>query len=70
MPKAQGERLKVVEYMDDITIVSTDSRFNAMATKVFVDYCAVTGTLDKMDKSELFLSRTGMRLSPPLSLSK
>lgn len=57
MPGAQGERLKVAVYMDNIAIVSTDSQFIATATKVVGDYCAATGGLVNSGKSELYLSK-------------
>jgi len=57
LPGAQGERLQVVAYMDDITIVGTDSRSIAAATKVVDDYCAATGALVNRGKSELYLSQ-------------
>lgn len=47
----------MVAYMDDITIVCTDSHSIAMATKVVNDYCAATGTLVNRGQSELFLSQ-------------
>ena len=43
-------------YMDDITIVATDSRSIACATKVLDDFCVATGALVNRDKSEMFLS--------------
>ncbi|KAJ7998408.1 hypothetical protein DPEC_G00204630 [Dallia pectoralis] len=45
LPGAGGERLMVVAYMDDITIVGTDSRSITTATKAVDDYCAATGAL-------------------------
>ncbi|KAL0961882.1 hypothetical protein UPYG_G00332850 [Umbra pygmaea] len=56
LPGASGERLKVVAYMDDITIVGTDSRSITTATKAVEDYCAATGALVNRGKSELFLT--------------
>ncbi|KAJ8001267.1 hypothetical protein DPEC_G00192550 [Dallia pectoralis] len=56
LPGAGGERLRVVAYMDDITIVGTDSRSITTATKAVDDYCAATGALVNRGKSELFLS--------------
>ena len=56
LPGAGGLRLKVVAYMDDVTIVATDSRSVACATKVLDDFWAATGALVNRDKSELFLS--------------
>lgn len=57
IPGAQGERLKVPAYMDDITIVGTDSRSIATATKVVNDYCAATGAVVNRGKTELYLSQ-------------
>ncbi|KAJ7994396.1 hypothetical protein DPEC_G00248850 [Dallia pectoralis] len=45
LPGAGGERLRVMAYMDDITIVGTDSRSITTATKAVDDYCAATGAL-------------------------
>ncbi|KAJ7995658.1 hypothetical protein DPEC_G00246860 [Dallia pectoralis] len=56
LPGAGGERLRVMAYMDDITIVGTDSRSITTATKAMDDYCAATGALVNRGKSELFLS--------------
>ncbi|KAJ8006706.1 hypothetical protein DPEC_G00110000 [Dallia pectoralis] len=56
LPGAGGERLRVMAYMDDITIVGTDSRSITTATKAVDDYCAATGALVNRGKSELFLS--------------
>ncbi|KAJ8007658.1 hypothetical protein DPEC_G00096450 [Dallia pectoralis] len=39
LPEARGERLRVVAYTDDITIVGTDSRSITTATKAVDDYC-------------------------------
>ncbi|KAJ7987906.1 hypothetical protein DPEC_G00331450 [Dallia pectoralis] len=55
LPGSEGERLRVMAYMDNITIVGTDSRSVTTATKVD-DYCAATGALVNRGKSELFLS--------------
>ena len=54
LPGAGGEWLKVMAYMDDITIVATDSRSIACATKVF--FCVATGALVNRENSEMFLS--------------
>ena len=43
-------------YMDDITIVATDSRSIVCATKVLDDLCVATGALVNREKSEMFLS--------------
>ena len=56
LPGAGGDRLKVMAYMDDITIVATDSRSIACATKALDDFCAATGALVNREKSEMFLS--------------
>ena len=56
LPGAGGERLKVMAYMDDITIVATDSRSITCATKVLDDFCVATGALVNREKSEMFLS--------------
>ncbi|KAJ8000408.1 hypothetical protein DPEC_G00204510 [Dallia pectoralis] len=45
LPGAGGERLRVMAYMDDITIVGTDSRSITTATKAVDDYCAAPGAL-------------------------
>ncbi|KAJ8014632.1 hypothetical protein DPEC_G00017650 [Dallia pectoralis] len=45
LPGAGGEALRVVAYMDDITIIGTDSHSITTATKAVDDYCAATGAL-------------------------
>ena len=51
LPGAGGERLKVMPYMDNITIIATDSHSIACATKVLDDFCVATGTLVNREKS-------------------
>ena len=55
LPGAKGDRLKIMAYMNGITIVATDSHSIACATKVMDDFCVATGALVNRSKSELFL---------------